>query len=55
MFFPIDGGAGVGPLQQTRTPLGIPNAPRPPPRHGEHTREVLAEYGLSDAEIAAAT
>jgi crotonobetainyl-CoA:carnitine CoA-transferase CaiB-like acyl-CoA transferase len=28
-------------------------SPRPPPRQGEHTREVLAEYGFSDAEIAA--
>ena len=52
MFFTIDGGAGVGPIQQTRTPLGTPSSPRPPPRHGEHTREVLAEYGFSDAEIA---
>jgi len=25
------------PIQQTRTPLGTPDAPRPPPRHGEHT------------------
>jgi crotonobetainyl-CoA:carnitine CoA-transferase CaiB-like acyl-CoA transferase len=52
VFFTIDGGAGVGPVQQVRTPLGIPRSPRPPPRHGEHTREVLAELGLSDAEIA---
>ena len=52
VFFTIDGGAGVGPIQQTRTPLGTPSSPRPPPRHGEHTREVLAEYGFSDAEIA---
>jgi crotonobetainyl-CoA:carnitine CoA-transferase CaiB-like acyl-CoA transferase len=53
VFFTIDGGAGVGPIQQTRTPLGTPRSPRPPPRQGEHTREVLAEYGFSDAEIAA--
>ncbi|HEX9836647.1 MAG TPA: CoA transferase, partial [Alphaproteobacteria bacterium] len=26
---------------------------RPPPRLGEHTREVLGEAGLSDAEIEA--
>ena len=52
VFFTIDGGAGVGPIQQTRTPLGTPSSPCPPPRHGEHTREVLAEYGFSDAEIA---
>ncbi|HEX4422082.1 MAG TPA: CaiB/BaiF CoA-transferase family protein [Kofleriaceae bacterium] len=53
VFFTIDGGAGVGPVQQVRTPLGTPKAPRPPPKQGEHTREVLAEYGFSDAEIAA--
>jgi crotonobetainyl-CoA:carnitine CoA-transferase CaiB-like acyl-CoA transferase len=55
MFFTIDGGAGVGPVQQVRTPVGTPKAPRPPPKQGEHTREVLAEYGFSDAEIAAVT
>ncbi len=53
VFFTVDGGAGVGPVQQVRTPLGTPRAPRPPPRHGEHTREVLAEYGFTDADIAA--
>jgi crotonobetainyl-CoA:carnitine CoA-transferase CaiB-like acyl-CoA transferase len=53
VFFSIDGGAGVGPVQQVRTPIGTPRSPRPPPRQGEHTREVLAEAGLSDAEIAA--
>jgi crotonobetainyl-CoA:carnitine CoA-transferase CaiB-like acyl-CoA transferase len=53
VFFTIDGGAGVGPVQQVRTPLGMPRPPRPPPRHGEHTRDVLAEYGFSDAEITA--
>jgi alpha-methylacyl-CoA racemase len=52
VFFTIDGGKGVGPVQQVRTPLGTPRSPRPPPRHGEHTRDVLAEYGFSDAEIA---
>jgi crotonobetainyl-CoA:carnitine CoA-transferase CaiB-like acyl-CoA transferase len=55
VFFTIDGGAGVGPIQQVRTPLGTPKAPRPPPRQGEHTRAVLAEYGFSEAEIAALT
>jgi crotonobetainyl-CoA:carnitine CoA-transferase CaiB-like acyl-CoA transferase len=54
VFFSIDGGAGVGPVQQVRTPIGRPKDPvRPPPRHGEHTREVLAEYGFAAAEIAA--
>jgi crotonobetainyl-CoA:carnitine CoA-transferase CaiB-like acyl-CoA transferase len=52
VFFTIDGGAGVGPVQQVRTPLGTPKSPRPPPRQGEHTAEVLAEYGFSDADIA---
>ena len=55
VFFTIDGGAGVGPIQQVRTPVGTPRSPRPPPRHGEHTRQVLAEYGFSDADIAALT
>jgi len=55
VFFTIDGGAGVGPVQQVRTPLGTPRSPRPPPRQGEHTRAVLSEYGFSDAEIAALT
>jgi alpha-methylacyl-CoA racemase len=51
VFFTIEGGAGVGPIQQIRTPLGAPNNPRPPPRQGEHTREVLGEYGFSENEI----
>lgn len=55
VFFTIDGGAGVGPVQQVRTPIGAPRSPRPPPRQGEHTREVLAEYGFSDDEIAQVT
>jgi alpha-methylacyl-CoA racemase len=53
VFFTIDGGPGVGPVQQVRTPLGTPSAPRPPPRQGEHTHDVLVEYGFSDDEIAA--
>ncbi|MGE0868859.1 MAG: CaiB/BaiF CoA transferase family protein [Kofleriaceae bacterium] len=53
VFFTIDGGDGVGPLMQTRTPVGRPSNPTPPPRHGEHSREVLAEYGFSASEIAA--
>jgi crotonobetainyl-CoA:carnitine CoA-transferase CaiB-like acyl-CoA transferase len=55
VFFTIDGGGDVGPVQQIRTPVGAPRAPRPPPRQGEHTREVLAEYGFTDADIAAVT
>jgi crotonobetainyl-CoA:carnitine CoA-transferase CaiB-like acyl-CoA transferase len=55
VFFTIDGGAGVGPIRQVRTPVGAPRDPRPPPRLGEHTREVLAEHGFDDAEIRALT
>jgi alpha-methylacyl-CoA racemase len=55
VFFTIDGGAGVGPIRQVRTPLGTPKAPRPPPRQGEHTRDVLVEYGFGDDEIAQLT
>ena len=46
VFFTIDGGEGVGPIMQVRTPLGTPRAPGPPPRLGQHTQEVLAEYGI---------
>jgi crotonobetainyl-CoA:carnitine CoA-transferase CaiB-like acyl-CoA transferase len=53
VFFAIDGGPGVGPIQQVRTPLGAPAAPTPPPRLGEHSGEVLAEYGFTSDEIAA--
>jgi crotonobetainyl-CoA:carnitine CoA-transferase CaiB-like acyl-CoA transferase len=53
VFFTVDGGPGIGPLPQVRTPLGTPAAPRRPPRHGEHTREVLGDYGFSADEIAA--
>ena len=47
VFFSIDGGPNVGMVQQVRTPLGTPNSPRLAPRHGEHTAEVLAEYGVT--------
>jgi alpha-methylacyl-CoA racemase len=47
VFFSIDGGPSVGIVQQVRTPLGTPKSPRLAPRHGEHTAEVLAEYGVS--------
>lgn len=46
VFFSIDGGPDVGPIRQLRTPLGLPHHPRRPPRLGEHTNEVLAEFGL---------
>jgi alpha-methylacyl-CoA racemase len=53
MFFTVDGGDGIGPLQQIRTPVGTPDKPLPPPRLGQHSKEVLAEYGFSTDEIAA--
>jgi crotonobetainyl-CoA:carnitine CoA-transferase CaiB-like acyl-CoA transferase len=47
----------VGPLDLVRTAPRFtsadPAAPAPPPRLGEHTREVLLEVGLDDAEIEA--
>lgn len=49
VFFEIQ---GVG---QIRTPVGTPRDATLPPRLGQHTRDVLAEYGLSEAEIAALT
>lgn len=52
VFFTIDGGTGVGPIRQIRTPLGRPSDPLPPPRLGQHTREVLTEYGLTDSDLA---
>jgi crotonobetainyl-CoA:carnitine CoA-transferase CaiB-like acyl-CoA transferase len=53
VFFTIDGGDKVGPIQQVRTPIGKPANPLPPPRLGQHTHQVLAEYGFTAAEIAA--
>ena len=47
VFFQLAG------VTQTRTPVGMPANPRLPPALGEHSREVLAEYGLSEAEVAA--
>ncbi len=51
VFFEIDGGAGVGPVRQVRTPVGTPAGATPPPRLGQHSREVLADYGFTDGEI----
>ncbi|HSN28037.1 MAG TPA: CaiB/BaiF CoA-transferase family protein [Kofleriaceae bacterium] len=55
VFFEIDGGDNVGRVLQVRTPVGMPANPTAPPRLGQHTREVLAEYGFSDADIASLT
>jgi alpha-methylacyl-CoA racemase len=46
MFFTIDGGQAVGPVQQVRTPLGTPLAASAPPRLGQHSAEVLRDYGI---------
>ncbi|HVK74901.1 MAG TPA: CaiB/BaiF CoA-transferase family protein [Kofleriaceae bacterium] len=54
VFFTIDGGA-AGPIAQVRTPVGQPPRPTAPPRQGQHSREVLAEYGFAPDEIAAIT
>jgi alpha-methylacyl-CoA racemase len=53
VFFEIDGGEGVGPIQQVRTPVGTPSHGAPPPRLGQHSRDVLRDYGFSDGEITA--
>jgi crotonobetainyl-CoA:carnitine CoA-transferase CaiB-like acyl-CoA transferase len=53
VFFEIDGGDGVGPVHQVRTPVGQPAHPTPPPRLGQHSKDVLRDYGFDDAEISA--
>jgi crotonobetainyl-CoA:carnitine CoA-transferase CaiB-like acyl-CoA transferase len=41
-----------GPVPQLRTPITPPgHAFTPPPRAGEHTREILREAGLTDADV----
>jgi crotonobetainyl-CoA:carnitine CoA-transferase CaiB-like acyl-CoA transferase len=52
VFFTLDGGA-LGPIRQLRTPLGVPETVTMPPKLGEHSRAVLAEYGFSETEIGA--
>jgi formyl-CoA transferase/CoA:oxalate CoA-transferase len=46
----------IGTFKTTGLPVKLSRSPgairRPPPRHGEHTEEVLREHGVSDAEIA---
>lgn len=48
--------AGIGPLRQLASPLKIEafkdgSVRRPPPRFGEHTREILGEFGLNADRI----
>jgi alpha-methylacyl-CoA racemase len=54
VFFEIQGADGAT-MRQIRTPVGTPANASPPPRLGEHTRDVLAEYGLDEAKITALT
>jgi crotonobetainyl-CoA:carnitine CoA-transferase CaiB-like acyl-CoA transferase len=48
VFFPLEDS-----VLQVRTPVGAPARPTRAPRLGEHGREVLAEYGFADGDIAA--
>jgi len=50
VFFEISQGE-IGPATQIRTPLGVRDESLFPPNLGEHTQEVLKEYGFTDAEI----
>jgi crotonobetainyl-CoA:carnitine CoA-transferase CaiB-like acyl-CoA transferase len=43
----------AGTVRQVRTPVGAPEAERIAPRLGEHSAEVLGEYGFSEEEITA--
>lgn len=42
----------VGVIRQVRTPVGEPVARRMAPKLGENSREILAEYGFDEDEIA---
>jgi crotonobetainyl-CoA:carnitine CoA-transferase CaiB-like acyl-CoA transferase len=54
VFFTMDGGGAVGEIRQVRLPIGAPQQPvAPPPKLGEHSRAVLADYGFDDAAISA--
>jgi alpha-methylacyl-CoA racemase len=55
VFFEIDGGEGVGPIQQMRTPIGTPAHASAPPRLGQQSQQVLRDYGFSDDQITALT
>jgi len=55
-FFYMEEHPSEGRMRSMRTPTGwsdaTPDTPRPAPRLGEHSAEVLREAGYSDAEIA---
>jgi alpha-methylacyl-CoA racemase len=51
VFFEIDGGDGIGSIQQVRTPLGKPTSASAPPRLGQHSQDVLRDYGFTDEDI----
>jgi alpha-methylacyl-CoA racemase len=51
VFFEVDD-PKVGQVRQVRTPLGVPEAKHVAPALGEHSREVLAEHGFAEDEIA---
>jgi crotonobetainyl-CoA:carnitine CoA-transferase CaiB-like acyl-CoA transferase len=54
-FFYMEDHPSEGRMRSMRTPTGWsdsqPGTPRPAPRLGEHSAEVLREAGYSDAEI----
>jgi alpha-methylacyl-CoA racemase len=52
VFFTVSGEGGAE-VQQVRTPLGLPAGRNLAPRLGQHSREVLSEYGFSAAEVEA--
>jgi alpha-methylacyl-CoA racemase len=50
VFFEITA-PGASPLTQVRTPLGMPAHATTPPALGQHSQEILRDYGFSDEEI----
>lgn len=54
MFFDMED-EDIGSIQQMRTPVGAPRARVRAPRLGEHSKQVLAEYGFNAEEIASLT
>lgn len=49
LFFTI--ATDAGDLHQIRTPVGHPQQSSAPPSHGQHSREILSDYGLSESAI----